>query len=637
MLDVPWGDLLPFLVFGIVVADASVAIRADMGGYESDLRKAEKTTQTWGERIKNLLTPKGLLMAGGLFGLGQSIPTLTRQMVGFLGDSAAAFSELEQTQRTVDEVFGNSARVIEDWAKRSADSAGMSQRTVFKAASVMGQTLLNMGYNAAEAAEQVVILQQRAAEMAISVGETPERAILAITAAMRGERDTIEKFGVSIKQTDVNARVMALGLDTSTAAALKNSEAMAILDLIMEQTGKRADRFAESQDDVAVKMAQTNARWDDFMTTQLGPTIASIQLGAFKAADATTDYLDTAGGNIAEFALNFGQQRGQIMALADKFGMDFEDLRDRIANAMDLTGLSASEIILTLEGADTVEQGFINLIDGSTSARNAVATNMGGVPSTIRANIEETGRATAELAQRMVDEMKARWQDSRDAGAAMVAAYNLGIFESQDSLNSEVDALLAALDERLTPGEEMARIRGQLMQLQLARGVQEDLGDEGAVAAIDELIRKLRAQLNGLNGYGYGRNLVLTLADGIYANLGSASLASYALANRIRTPVFIQSEPKDPNSPLRGITKIGGNIVDTIAGGIFANLGTGSDAAAALAGALVPSFGYAGAAMGGGMGMAGETRIYQLYVDGKPKSVGDTADALRAFDQMEQF
>jgi hypothetical protein len=232
----------------------------------------------------------------------------------------------------------------------------------------------------------------------------------------------------------------------------------------------------------------------------------------------------------------------------------------------------------------------------------------------------------------------AHWDTIKQAGIDSMTAYNQGIFEAQDSLNAEIEALLKNLDERLTPGEEIARLRGQKMQLMLARGIQAELGDAGAVAAIDALIAEINAQLNGLNGYYYGKNLALTMSQGIRDYTESARISAYALGGIIRAGVGINSEPTDPNSPLRGITKWGGNIVKTIAAGIYGELGTGQAATAALAGALVPSLGSAGGmAMAGTAVMGGSGNTYVLHVNGVQYEVGTAEDAIETLTDLGVF
>ena len=275
-----------------------------------------------------------------------------------------AYGELQQTVRTIDGVFGDSAGVIREWGETAAETAGMSQQTFMSSAAVMGQTLTNMGFAQDEAAEKTTQLLDRAADLAIAFGKRPQDALLAITAAMRGERDTIEKFGVAIKQVDVNARISALGLDTSTAAAKKNAEAMAVVDLVLEQSAEHAQRFADSQDDIAVKMAVMNARWDDFIAKDVGAAVASIQLGAFKVADAVGDELD-------KLSTHFGDHFQTIKTMAEENGVTWDEMQQKIVTRMAETGDSFEKVVSDME--DTAREGSKEIPDRMSEAMRFTA------------------------------------------------------------------------------------------------------------------------------------------------------------------------------------------------------------------------------------------------------------------------
>jgi hypothetical protein len=628
------------------VADASVAIRGDMSGFSSDLKRAERETGGFAARIRGLLTPKGLLGAGALFGLGSSIPTLTRQAIGFLGDAAEAYGELQQTVRTIDNVFGESAQVIRDWGKTAADTAGMSQQTFMSSAAIMGQTLLNMGFEQEEAAQKVTLLLQRAADMALAFGKRPQDALLAITAAMRGERDTIEKFGVAIKQVDVNAQIAALGLDTSTAAAKKNAEALAVVNLVLEQSAEHAGRFARSQDDIAVKMARANAKIEDFTTTQLGPAVASIQLGAINAAESIGGYFAQTGDDIDAFAVQFGEQRERIWQAAqgdiEKFkalqatvagylrgGMDFEMALDVSVNP---EAAAAAGLIMTVGVGDAIAQGAAEHVNP------AVTEMMRGAGDMISASAPVITDASEIIADIPVDQFESRLDAARDVGASTVIEYAAGLLTPQNELQTAIDAALKVVEDEMSITEEIAFLSGKKVVLEEARGIAVQEGKDAAVLAIDGALSLIedRMILLANNAYDYGMNTVSSYASGIVNNLGVVADAGRQLARNAAGDFTIESEPPNHDSPLYGITKWGGNIVKTMAQGIYGELGTASSAAGALAGALVPSL--AGGAMGYGGGVAASQTInYNLHVSGVPKQVRSPEEMVEELLALSAF
>lgn len=210
-------------------------------------------------------------IAGG-FGL---IGSAADKASEFLGDSVDAFSRLQQSAGAIESVFGQAAGPIEKFAETAATKAGLAKAAVFEMASVIGASLTGMGLDVNTAATTVVELEQRAADMAATFGGTTREAIEAMGSALRGERDPIERYGVSIKEADVQARILELGLANVTAEEKKQAVATATLDLIMSGTAKTAGQFAREADTLAGKQSVANAKLEDAQAA-LGERLAPI-------------------------------------------------------------------------------------------------------------------------------------------------------------------------------------------------------------------------------------------------------------------------------------------------------------------------------------------------------------------------
>jgi hypothetical protein len=111
--------------------------------------------------------------------------------------------------------------------------------------------LTNYGLTADEAAMKSIELTQRAADMASVFNVDVRQALEAIQAALRGEADPIEKFGVSLAAAAVEAEVLELGLAETKAEIDATDKATARLSLIMEQTDKVAGDFVNTSDSLA--------------------------------------------------------------------------------------------------------------------------------------------------------------------------------------------------------------------------------------------------------------------------------------------------------------------------------------------------------------------------------------------------
>lgn len=569
------------------------------------------------------MTPKGLLGAGALFGLGTTIPGLIRTAFGGLADAAGNARELERTMRTVDDVFGDSSQTIHDWGEAAADAAGLSKREVTTAAVTMGQTLINMGLDADEAADLVVRAQQRAADHALAMGGNTEDVLVGISALLRGEYDTIEKFGVSIKQADVNARAMEMGLDMSTAAAKRQSTAIAALDLLFEQTAISAGRFSDANDDAGVAAERAGAKWENFIDTTIGPAINSALDEMASDLESSGKGLEQVGDFFNGLAMFFGSQRTELLRAADDIGVGFNTLQERVAHFMS-TGLSFEDALdeaiasFRLRGQELGNEGERlgkDLSAGLDRARPVVLT-----------------AAEMALADPLIVALLGGKEEAERIAGETPLAIAQALLDAQFNVEDAAAQLANVVEEALHPLIERAQIIAFLSSQELEDGLNSGIpAVRQAALELKEAAEARLAELSG-NAWAYGNSVGTSFADGMNAAYGYVRDAAGNLARATRNQIGINSEPEDPSSPLHGITKWGGNIVKTIAEGIYGELGTGSAAAAALAGALVPSVGAPGGMVGGTAG--GTTIQYILQVEGVPKEIGSRDDVIDAWLQM---
>jgi hypothetical protein len=218
-------------------------------------------------------------------------------------------------------------------------------------------------------------------------------------------------------------------------------------------------------------------------------------------------------------------------------------------------------------------------------------------------------------------------------------AYAMGLMDGQNEPQVAFDAAMRLVEEEMTEAQEVARLEGQLLTLQHAAGIASAQGKVASVNAINATIALITDRLEFLTGQAYssGGNLVWSYAAGIVNSLGVVRDAARQLGGALSGQIRIESEPPDSNSPLRGITRWGGNIVKTIADGIYGELGTGSNAAAALASSLVP--GMPTAAMAGAAATSGPGNTYQwiLHAGGAERVFKTRDDFMEALEDLGAF
>lgn len=203
--------------------------------------------------------------------------------LGAIGGLAAATvsyaSDAEQSYGAVASIFGSHADTIVAASKEAADAVGLSGNEYRELATVTGAMLKNMGMPMEEVTSRTQDLVAVGADLAATYGGSTKEAMEAVGSLLRGETDPIERYGISIKQADINARLAAEGLDKLEGEAGKQAKANVLLTMLTEQAGGAMGQFAREADTAAGKQERARARMQDMreeIGTNLLPVYASL-------------------------------------------------------------------------------------------------------------------------------------------------------------------------------------------------------------------------------------------------------------------------------------------------------------------------------------------------------------------------
>jgi hypothetical protein len=246
--------------------------------------------------------------------------------------AADVASQAEQASGAVASVFGAQASAIEESAARAANAVGLGRDQYLAMAAVFGAQLGNMGVAADQLAGRTDYLIGLGADLAAQYGGTTADAVNALSSLLRGERDPIERYGVSIKEADVQARLAAMGLTGLTGEAEKAATMQATLGLLAEQTAAAQGRFAAETDTAAGAQQIATANWRDAQAVlgeQLLPyltagatALADVARWVQENSDTATILIGVLGGlAFAVATLTAAQWLFNIAAMANPVGL----------------------------------------------------------------------------------------------------------------------------------------------------------------------------------------------------------------------------------------------------------------------------------------------------------------------------
>lgn len=279
--------------------------------------------------VKSFAVP--LIGAFAALGIGSIAADAFREARDFVLNSITMASDLEQSIGGVDAVFAEQAKTIHRWAETADQAVGLSQSSYNEFATIVGAQLKNLGIPLDDLSGQTNLLIELGADLAAQYGGPTSEAVSALSSLLRGERDPIERYGVTMNEAAVKAEAFSLGLveatqdaDKVAAAQLRaevaqrahndavekygenssqalsanaslisansalesalegttgeltaQQKAQATLSLLMKQTTDAQGAFARESDTLAGKQQRNSAAWEN-LTTQLGTSFLPV-------------------------------------------------------------------------------------------------------------------------------------------------------------------------------------------------------------------------------------------------------------------------------------------------------------------------------------------------------------------------
>lgn len=238
----------------------------------SQARREMSSTGDAAEGLGSKISSTGKRLAAG-FAVGAAVAGAAAVKLGT--DCVKSASNAQQSIGATETVFGKYADTVIARSKAAAREVGLSANEYRELANVTGAGLKGAGVPLEQVSNLTANLNKRAADLAATFGGKTSDAVSAFSSLLRGEADPIEKYGISVKQSDVNARLAAQGQDKLTGSALKQAEMMARLDLAFEQSKDSAGAFQRESGTLAHQQQVLGAQFEN-VKAKIGAALLPI-------------------------------------------------------------------------------------------------------------------------------------------------------------------------------------------------------------------------------------------------------------------------------------------------------------------------------------------------------------------------
>ncbi len=319
----------------------------------------------------------GFILQRALLPAAAAIGTITQ----VIAPAIRAASDFEEATSKVNVIFGRASKSVKDFADTAARSLGQSKQAVLDAAGAFG----TFGKAAGLAGEDLSLFTTDfvtlATDLASFNNTTPEEAVQAIGAALRGESEPLRRFGVLLNDATLKAEAMELGIYKGSGALTAQQKILAAQSAIYKQTGDAQGDFARTADGLANKQRTLSALFKNFqiqLGQQLLPAATDFANGLVKINDAFSN-MPTPATNATVKVGKFGKLIGELINPISLFvnglqaiGSGYFDAEQETGAYNKALGLSAQQQMRVADAAGVFNSKFKETKDNVGGAKKEV-------------------------------------------------------------------------------------------------------------------------------------------------------------------------------------------------------------------------------------------------------------------------
>lgn len=230
------------------------------------VQQASKSFEKFGKSVGRITKAAGLALAG----VG---------VAAIAGAKSAieAASNIGEATSKVNVVFGDAGQAVLDFSKTAASSFGLSQQAVLDAAGVFGTFGKVAGLAGTDLSTFSNDFTALAADLASFNNTTPEEAITALGAGLRGESEPLRRYGVLLDDATLKAKALELGIYDGTGTLTAQQKVLAAQASIIAQTTDAQGDFARTSGGLANQQRILKAQLAN-VTATIGAKLLPIAL-----------------------------------------------------------------------------------------------------------------------------------------------------------------------------------------------------------------------------------------------------------------------------------------------------------------------------------------------------------------------
>lgn len=322
-----------------VVGNIAVRIRARNEQLISGLKQANSQIKNFAGKFKTDFGALTLVAGAAATAFGAAIVKVT-----------SAASDLEEAQAKFDTVFRGSTEAAEQFATELQSGYAVSEVKAKQFLATIQDTLVPMGLARDEATQLSGEVIKLAADLGSFNNVPTEQVVKDLQSALVGNTETVKKYGVVLKATDIQQRALTETGKENTAELTNAEKVQAAYNIILEGTADAQGDMARTSDSYANRQKKLTAEVENLMTTigklTVGPgaDLLKFLTDTVKNVREGIETISEASGSFKEFGVTVAMAVVQGLADAAMSVIRFVEVFTGIGPVMKLLGVDVDEL-----------------------------------------------------------------------------------------------------------------------------------------------------------------------------------------------------------------------------------------------------------------------------------------------------
>jgi polyhydroxyalkanoate synthesis regulator phasin len=498
-----------------------------------------------------------------------------------LKPAITAASDFQEATSKVNVVFGSASKAVKDFADTAARSIGQSKTAVLNAAGVFGTFGKAAGLAGEDLSTFTTDFVTLASDLASFNNTTPEDAIQAIGAALRGEAEPIRRYGILLNDATLKQEAMALGIYKGNGALTAQQKILAAQSAIYKQSTDAQGDFLRTADGLANSQRTLAAEFKNFQI-QLGqgllPKMEQLYQSTLEINDAFRNMPPVVGksvtalGGLSDKILTLINPFKQLGFLINQVGGFLKEEETFGAYNQNLRR-SAQQTMRMADEAGIANRKLIDMGDGAGGAGKAV-DEMAKKIKDAREVIEKQFSDALDKAKDKLETAKQAYDDFKQTVSESVTG-EFSISGAADAAKEAGTTILNQLTQQATGAQQFSKKVEQLLTMGLSEDALRkvlEAGQEAGGAIANELILGGSEAITGPNGINqlvsdlnYVADALGTLAADKFYKAGVTQGEQY-LAGVQSAIQAAEKLLKNPNLKLADVKGIGAKFASDVVG-----------------------------------------------------------------------